>query len=244
MHCVLLLSGGLDSLVAAALTRSEYELALALTCDYGQRAAQPEIRAAQAQAQWLGCPHRAVELPWLGQLGGSALTEPARALPTVSPEELDSTKSATANAQAVWVPNRNGILVNVAAAFAERYEAEAVVCGFNAEEAATFADNSVGFMQATEQFWRYSTASAVRLLSPTAEMNKTQIVRQAVAIAAPLHLVWSCYDGQAEPCCQCESCRRFQRALDQAGAWEYYRASPASSASAAAAGSGIVGEQQ
>jgi len=243
VRCVVLLSGGLDSLVAAALTPGEDELVLGLTCDYGQRAARPEIRAAQAQAAWLGCPHQVVELSWLGQLGGSALTEPAEALPHISSEELDSAESATAAAQAAWVPNRNGILVNVAAAFAERYAAEAVVCGFNAEEAVTFPDNSPEFIQATEEFWRYSTPPGLRLLSPTADLNKTEIVQQGVKLGVPLHLVWSCYDGQAQPCWACESCRRLQRALDQAGAWESYRQSEAPDGEAPPS-SRIIGEKQ
>ena len=222
MRCVALLSGGLDSLVAAALAREEHELLLALTCDYGQRAAARELLAAQTQAEWLGCAHRCVALPWLGELGGNALTDPGRELPAPAAEELDSPAAAAASARAVWVPNRNGVLVNVAAALAESLGAEAVVCGFNAEEAATFPDNSPEFMQAVEGLWRFSTARGLRLLSPTAALDKTAIVREGRRLGAPLPLVWSCYRGAARPCWSCESCRRLRRALGRAGAWEDY----------------------
>jgi 7-cyano-7-deazaguanine synthase len=222
MRCVALLSGGLDSLVAAALVRAEHELCLALTCDYGQRAAARELSAAAAQAEWLGCPHQAIALPWLGRLGGNALTDAAREMPAPGAEELDCAEVTAASARAVWVPNRNGVLVNVAAALAESAGAEAVVCGFNAEEAATFPDNSVAFMAAAEVFWSYSTASGMRLLSPTAGMVKTEIVQRARELGAPLDLVWSCYRGGERQCWSCESCRRLRRALTQAGGWEAY----------------------
>jgi 7-cyano-7-deazaguanine synthase len=225
MRCVALLSGGLDSLVAATLARESHTLALALTCDYGQRAAAREIVAATAQSSWLGCAHQVVELPWLGRLGGNALTDPSRELPSPEAQELDCPEVAEASARAVWVPNRNGVLVNAAAAFAESLGAEAVLCGFNAEEAATFPDNSRAFMQVAEAFWRYSTAEGLRLLSPTAEMNKAEIVRWGRDLAVPLELVWSCYRGEVRQCWDCESCQRLRRALEGAGAWgEYCRA--------------------
>ncbi|NLO74746.1 MAG: 7-cyano-7-deazaguanine synthase QueC [candidate division WS1 bacterium] len=225
MRCVALLSGGLDSFVAAALAREEHELVLSLTCDYGQRAAARELGAAAAQAEWLGCPHQTLQLPWLGVLGGSALTDPARELPELAAEDLDSEETSEASARAVWVPNRNGVLVNVAAAYAESQGAEAVLCGFNAEEAAAFPDNSPEFMQAAETFWRHSTLTGLRLLSPTARMDKAEIVRQAQTLGVPLELVWSCYRGASGHCWTCESCHRLRRALEQAGAWlDYCRA--------------------
>jgi 7-cyano-7-deazaguanine synthase len=214
VRCVSLLSGGLDSLVATVLARREHEVVLALTCDYGQRAAPREIAAARAQAERLGLPHLLVELPWLGALGGNALTERDRDLPQPAPEELDRLDVTLETAQAVWVPNRNGVLTNVAAAIAESRGAEAVLCGFNAEEGATFPDNTPEFLAAADQLWRYSTANQVRLLSPTIAMDKRAIVRAGRAAGAPLELVWSCYTDQPEPCGQCESCRRLERAIE------------------------------
>ena len=213
-RAVVLLSGGLDSLVAAALTRDEAELVLAITCDYGQRAAAREVEAARRQAQWLGCPHEVVALSWLGALGGSALTDAAQALPEPAPGQLDAPEITTETARAVWVPNRNGVLVNVAAAYAERLGAEWVVCGFNVEEAATFPDNSRAFMQAADALWAFSTATHVRLHSPTADLDKRQIVRRGRALGAPLELVWSCYRGGEQQCGRCESCRRLTRAME------------------------------
>lgn len=216
MRAVALLSGGLDSLVAAALTRTEAELVLALTCDYGQRAAVREVEAARRQAQWLGCPHEVVVLPWLGALGGNALTDAARVLPALAAEQLDSPEITAETARAVWVPNRNGILVNVAAAYAESRQAQWVVCGFNREEAATFPDNSPAFIGAVDGLWAYSTATGVRLHVPTADLDKREIVQRGLALGAPLELVWSCYLGEKEPCGRCESCCRLRRALQSA----------------------------
>jgi 7-cyano-7-deazaguanine synthase len=227
-RAVVLLSGGLDSLVAAALTRegsltpcplslqergAEAELVLAITCDYGQRAARREVEAAGRQCAWLGCAHEVVALPWLGELGGNALTDAGRELPEPGAEELDTAEITTATARAVWVPNRNGVMVNVAAAYAERLGAEWVVCGFNVKEAATFPDNSRGFMEAADCLWGFSTATGVRMYSPTADWDKREIVARGREVGAPLELVWSCYLGGVEQCGRCESCRRLARAL-------------------------------
>lgn len=213
MRAIALLSGGLDSVVATWAAAREYEIALALTFDYGQRAAGAEARAAAAVAAELACPHRVLPLPWLGELGGSALTDPDAALPQPSPDALDDLAAGLDSARAVWVPNRNGVFVNVAAAFAEALDCDAIVCGFNVEEAATFADNSVAFMDLADAFWALSTLRHPRLISPTAPLNKAQIVALALEIGAPLQHVWSCYLDAPTMCGTCESCRRLSRAL-------------------------------
>lgn len=213
MRAIALLSGGLDSVVATWAAAREYEIALALTFNYGQRAAGAEARAAAAVAAKLGCPHRVLALPWLGELGGSALTDAALALPEPDPASLDDPSASLESARAVWVPNRNGVFVNVAAAYAEALDCDAVVCGFNVEEAATFADNSVAFMDLADAFWALSTLRHPRLISPTAPLDKVQIVALALEIGAPLEHVWSCYLDAPVMCGACESCRRLRRAL-------------------------------
>ena len=118
LKTVVLLSGGLDSSANLAIADHFDRPVLALTVDYGQRAAGPEIRAARQLAEYYGVPHRVLDLKWLGGLGGSALTESSIGIPEPESARLDDVKAASETARAVWVPNRNGVLINAAAALA------------------------------------------------------------------------------------------------------------------------------
>ena len=213
MRCISLLSGGLDSVVATTIAAREGSVELALTFDYGQRAASAEVAAAQAVCRELGLPHRVIELPWLAEVTTTALVNRDSALPEPAADEFDDAEKTAASAAAVWVPNRNGVFINIAAAFAESLGCEAVVCGFNAEEGQTFPDNTPAFAQAASEALAYSTLAKVRVWSPTQDLTKARIVALGRRIGAPLSHVWSCYEPGPEPCGKCESCRRFRRAM-------------------------------
>ncbi len=216
MTSLALLSGGLDSTVALALALLEGPASFALTADYGQRGAAREIEAARRIAAELGIEHRIVDLQFLGKLKGNALTDPSRRLPEPSVADLEG-PPAERSADAVWVPNRNGLLVNVAASFAEALGVDQIVVGFNAEEGATFPDNSEAFLRASNAALAFSTKGRVRVVSPTLRMRKVDIVREGRRLRAPLQWVWPCYEGGDGPCGTCESCVRFARACREAG---------------------------
>lgn len=214
---IVLLSGGLDSTVATWLLRPEIEPVLALTADYGQKAARQELAASYALATEFGIPHRTVFLPFLREASASvALIDRERPVPEVGREGLDDDAVVTDAAAAVWVPNRNGVLVGMAATWAEANDVRYVACGFNREEARTFPDNSGEFVAATNAALALSTRNRVELIAPTIEMDKTEIARRGHEAGAPLHRCWSCYLGQDDPCERCESCQRFRRALEGA----------------------------
>jgi len=225
MPAIVLLSAGLDSAVNLRQAAMDSGVALALTFDYGQRAAAREAACAAFMCQQMAVPHRLVPLPWLGDICRTALVDTSVAIPEVTFSRLGEQPVASgATAEAVWVPNRNGVFVNVAAAFAESMGADAIVTGFNAEEAATFADNSPEFVSAANASLAYSTRSQVRVTSYTQDLQKDAIVRLGRSIGAPILSVWSCYFGRAEHCWRCESCARLERALRSAGAWEWFQA--------------------
>ena len=124
-----LLSGGLDSAVAAALhQRAGSPIALGLFVDYSQRAAVREQAAARALGEALGFAVRTTTLPLLAEVTRTALVRPDAALPRPDPDALD--RDAERTADAVWVPNRNALLVNLAAALAEAAQALAVFIEF------------------------------------------------------------------------------------------------------------------
>jgi 7-cyano-7-deazaguanine synthase len=220
MRAIGLLSGGLDSTVALALVRAQEPggVVLALTVDYGQRAAAREVDAARRIAARLGVPHRVVALPFFRELGGGALLDATLELPRPDAATLDRGGRAVAeSADRVWVPNRNGVFIEVAAAFAESLGADTVVVGFNREEAATFPDNSQEYLAAVNGALHFSTRGRVALASPTAALDKVEIVRAGAKCGAPLDLIWPCYEGGADPCGTCESCQRLRRAAARAG---------------------------
>jgi 7-cyano-7-deazaguanine synthase len=212
---VVLLSGGLDSTANLAFCRELDEPVLALTARYGQRAADAEVRAARALAERYGVRHEVVDLTWLGAMGGSALTQSSQAMPELRPDQLDEKNATEKSAKAVWVPNRNGVLINVAAAYAERLGATRVVVGFNREEAATFPDNSVEFLDRATRALEYSTANHVQVQCYTADLDKREIVAKLDTLSNPFpyEMIWSCYQAGPKHCGQCESCRRLARAL-------------------------------
>ena len=204
MKAVALLSGGLDSTVAFAIRAKD--TLLALTVDYGQRAARREIASARRIASRYRVPHRVIRLPWLS---GGALTDRTRRLPRPN---LHSTRETQESAAAVWVPNRNGVFIAAAAAIAESLGAARIVVGFNREEAATFPDNSAHFLQATNKALELSTRTSVRVESPTLPWDKRRIVREARKRRISLDGIWPCYEGGRTWCRTCESCLRSLRA--------------------------------
>ena len=237
---VLCLSAGLDSAVnLAAACRRRGGVRLALTFDYGQRAARREAACARRLAGRYGVPWRLIRLPWLGEITGTALVARGRKLPELSPKQLDDRARTLKSAAAVWVPHRNGVFLNVAAAFAEALGCREVLIGFNREEAATFPDNSAAFGRATTAAFRFSTATRVRVRSYTARLDKRGIVRLAGHLGLPLDLVWPCYEGGRSPCGCCESCLRFRRACASAripSPWPLQHPSPASFSSSTTTG--------
>lgn len=215
VRSVILLSGGLDSAANLALC-AEHDLpVLALTADYGQRAFEPELKAARALCEYYGVRHESLDLRWLGALGGSSLTSRKLDVPDVATGLLDDAATTRASAKAVWVPNRNGVLINAAAAYAERLGAQRVVVGFNIEEAATFPDNSAEYLGRASDALAFSTANQVVVHCYTTELNKREIVAELrrLARAFPIERVWSCYHEGPKPCGACESCRRLARAV-------------------------------
>lgn len=214
MKSVALLSGGLDSTVSVAQGLREGEVVLALTFDYGQKAARKECEAARGLAHHWGIEHRVMELPLLAEITGTALVRGT--VPEPAPELLDDPAQALATAKLVWVPNRNGLFINVAACLAESLGASRIITGFNREEAVTFPDNTPEFVTATNGALAFSTANQVRVVSYTQRLAKAEIVQLGRRLGVPWEWVWSCYHGGERPCGRCESCLRFKRAFRQA----------------------------
>jgi 7-cyano-7-deazaguanine synthase len=205
MNGVAILSGGLDSTVSLAVAVKKMKVVLAVTFDYGQRAAKRERAAASKIARHYRVPHKVVAVPWLADLTDTALVNRRAAIPR--------NEMSVRSAKAVWVPNRNGVFIEIAAAHAESMGAQRLITGFNREEAVTFPDNSPEYVEAVNQALSFSTANGVRVVSFTADLIKTEIVALGRRLDAPLKHIWPCYEGGRTWCGECESCLRSLRAI-------------------------------
>lgn len=196
---IILLSGGLDSLVSAAIAVKKTRPVRALTFDYGQQAAQMEIAAAKKICTFLRVPHTVIALPFFKEFKKCALIEHG------SPAKQKS----LIRLKDVWVPNRNGLFINIAACFAEYYGAGLIITGFNREEAQEFPDNTDAFIQAINHSLTYSTLTNVKVKSYVSAHTKDEIYGLGLKINAPLDFVYSCYLGGNKMCRTCASCKRF-----------------------------------
>lgn len=211
---IILLSGGLDSLVSLGIAKEEYNIKLALTFDYGQNPVEQEIRTSRKIADYYEIEHRVIELPFLKEITHNAFVGGVNDLPT---ENLGTEESA----KSVWVPNRNGLFINIAASFAEADNYTHIVFGANKSEGLTFPDNSKEFVNGINNCFEYSTMNKVKVIAPLINYDKIDIVRIALEKAIPLELAYSCYAGGDKNCGRCESCNHLKKSLEANEAYNY-----------------------
>lgn len=208
---ILLLSSGLDSTVNAYMAKKQGEILLALTFNYAQRSAQREIQFAKKTCDHLGIKHQVIEVDFFKHFTSTSLVNTKQVVPENI--AIDNLQTCEESARAVWVPNRNGIFINIAAGFAEGLGADEIVVGFNKEEAQTFPDNSQVYLDKVNESLSYSTLKKVKVSSFTTDYNKSDIVSLARDMSVVFEYIWSCYQGGEQPCETCESCLRYQRAI-------------------------------
>lgn len=205
---IILLSGGLDSVVSLALVKEKLNVTLALTFDYGQKSAEKEIEASRKICDFYGIEHKVIKLDWLKKITKTALVSDEN-IP--SGEELENPENS---AKSVWVPNRNGLFLNVAACFCDADNFTHIIIGANREEAQTFPDNTREFIERVNAEFEYSTRVQPEVTAPLIDCDKVEIVRLALKNNAPLDLLNSCYAGTKKHCGKCESCVRLKKALE------------------------------
>jgi 7-cyano-7-deazaguanine synthase len=211
---VVLLSGGLDSMVAGGLAREAGYRLFALTIDYNQRH-RIELQAAVRVAAMLEV-ERHVILPLdLSQFGGSALTDSAIPVPK---------SGVMPGIPATYVPARNTIFLSVALGWAEAVGAHDLVIGINALDYSGYPDCRPGFVSAFEAMARQATKAGVegtqfRVHAPLVAMTKADIAREAYRLDLDVGQSWSCYDPMADgrPCGRCDSCLLRAKGFAEAG---------------------------
>ena len=211
---IILLSGGLDSVVALGASLEEYNVDLALTFDYGQKAAAQEIEASQKVAEYYGVKHKIIRLDWLKDITNTALVSNDYEIPS---DNFGTSESASS----VWVPNRNGLFLNIAASYADALGYNYIIFGANRDEGKTFPDNTEEFRSQITKLFESSTLIKPKVLAPLINYSKGDIVRIAVEKLVPLELIRSCYGSDKRHCGKCESCMHLKRALAENNCKDY-----------------------
>ena len=210
---VILLSGGLDSLVALGYKKKELGIELALTFDYGQKSVEEEINASRKICKFYQIKHRLIKLDWLKEITRTAL---------VSAKEIPNNNFATKeSAERVWVPNRNALFLNIAASFADSFGYDYIIYGANKDEGKTFPDNTEEFRAEISRVFETSTLKRPKVVAPLINYSKDDIVKSAIETAIPLELVRSCYNKGIMHCGECESCYHLKKALLANNAHKY-----------------------
>jgi 7-cyano-7-deazaguanine synthase len=211
---VMLLSGGMDSMVAAGLAREAGYRLLALTMDYNQRH-RVELEAAARIAAQLGVERRIVLPLDLTGFGGSALTAEI-AVPKTGVEE--------GAIPITYVPARNTIFLSLCLGWAEAAGARDLFIGVNALDYSGYPDCRPDFIHAFEAMANLATKAGVEgdrftVHTPLIAMTKADIVREAARLGLDVGLSWSCYDPAPGPshCGLCDSCRLRARGFAEAG---------------------------
>lgn len=210
---VVLVSGGLDSATVLALARQQGFACYALSFDYGQRH-RAELFAATRIARTLGAvEHKTVVLD-LRQIGGSALTDSAIAVPTAPSRGIPVT----------YVPARNTVFLSIALGWAEVLGATDLFIGVNAVDYSGYPDCRPEFISAFEKLAQVATKAGVegarfQVHTPLIAMSKAQIIRTGMIAGVDFALTVSCYaaDDQGRACGRCESCRLRREGFVAAG---------------------------
>ncbi len=209
---VVLLSGGMDSCVTAAIARLSCEPTF-MHVSYGQRTEERERRAFFDIARHYGVERTLVaRLDHLKSVGGSALTDPSR--DAVQARRPGSTIPDT------YVPFRNTHLLAMAVSWAEVLGARYVYIGAVQEDSSGYPDCREEYYAAFNRLVKLGTRpeTLLEVKTPLIHLGKDEIVREGLRLGAPLHLTWSCYTGQEVACGRCESCLLRLKGFRAAGA--------------------------
>lgn len=209
------LSGGLDCTVATSVYAKEYDIH-AITFDYGQKSFKRELKASKEICEKMNWTHEVIELPWLSKISTSSLNT-SEEIPEVNVEDLDDLEKSKETASSVWVPARNMVFTSIAVSYAESIGAEIIIVGWDAEEAATFPDNSKEFLEKFNELIDVGSPEKIKIEAPAIDLSKEEIVKLGVNVGAPMELSYSCYKGGDKHCGVCESCMRRKRAFEHLG---------------------------
>jgi 7-cyano-7-deazaguanine synthase len=215
---VVLVSGGMDSCVTAAIADREYRLAF-LHVNYGQRTEARELRAFNEIADFYKAEKRlTVSIEHLKVIGGSALTDTSIPVPEASIPN-SAFRIPHSPIPATYVPFRNAHLLSIATSWAEVIGATKIFIGAVEEDGSGYPDCRETFYRAFNKAIEMGTKPETRIeiVTPLIHMKKSGIVTKGTELGAPLRLTWSCYQASEKACGRCESCALRLKGFNEAG---------------------------
>lgn len=210
-RAVVLMSGGMDSCVTAAIAAQTYDIA-ALHASYGQRTESRESQSFQRLADHFGAFARlAVKLDHFRAIGGSSLTDPTMVI-----RQADLASRDIPN---TYVPFRNAHFLSIATSWAEVLGAAKIFIGAVWEDSSGYPDCRPEYYEAFNRVIRAGTrpSTSITIETPLIHLSKKEIVKKGVELGAPFQLTWSCYRDPDAACGVCDSCALRLRAFQEAG---------------------------
>ncbi len=208
---VVLVSGGLDSAVAASIAAAQGPAAF-VHVNYGQRTEGRELECFHALSDFYGISKRLVaDIGYLREIGGSALTDRAIEVPEDGPDKEGIPPT--------YVPFRNAHLLSIAVSWAEVLGAGEVFIGAVEEDSSGYPDCRETFFRDFERAINSGTRpeTSIRIITPLIHMTKAEIVSKGVELGTPFHLTWSCYKDEKTACGRCDSCILRLKGFREAG---------------------------
>ena len=212
MRAVILVSGGMDSCVTAAMAKNDGFQVCFLHLNYGQRTEDRELKAFHDIADFYDVKDRLViDMSHFTQIGGSCLTDHKINVPISDLEKKDIPIS--------YVPFRNANILSAATSWADVLGATALYIGAVEEDSSGYPDCRRSFYDAFEKTIEEGTKpeTYIKIITPLIKFSKKEIISKGDALNAPINLSWSCYEREDRPCGTCDSCVLRARGFSQAG---------------------------
>ena len=212
LDAIVLVSGGMDSAVTAAIACKKHRRVGFLFVKYGQRTQPKELRCFKKLADYFGAADRLVaDIKYLKTIGGSGLTDRKIKIP--------SSGRITRKVPITYVPFRNTHLLSIGVSWAEVTGAKSIYYGAVGNDVAGYPDTTPEYVKTMNRLIRAGTkpGSGIKVLAPLIKLNKTQVVKKGIALRVPFEYTWSCYRSQKIACGKCDSCVLRQKAFKKAG---------------------------
>lgn len=210
---LVLVSGGMDSLVCAAIASQKHKTLAFLHLSYGQKTSKKEKSCFEKIADhYQVAPQlrKTVDMSFLSQIGGSSLTD--------SEMEVGKFEADSQEIPSSYVPFRNAHILSMAVSWAEVIGAKKIYIGANYEDSPGYPDCRPAYYQAFNELIKQGTKEGdIQIVTPVLMDKKADIVKKATELKAPLELTWSCYKEEEAACGICDSCALRLRGFKQAG---------------------------
>ena len=198
---IVLVSGGMDSLVTACIAQKENDEAYFLHINYGQRTSEKELEAFHKICEYYKpISSKVISIDYIKEFGGNSLTDTSQKIPERQSESVDLPNT--------YVPFRNGNMIAIACGWAEVINANRIYIGAVEVDGVSYPDCRELFFKAMEAALNYGTKDSfyVEIKTPLIRLTKAEIVRLGHEMNVPFEISWSCYQGEEVACGVCDSC--------------------------------------